>query len=198
MTAVVLATRNRHKRDELDRILRSCGLELEIHTLDEFPEAPEVAETEDTFEGNALLKARALAAHTGMPAIADDSGLCVDALHGAPGVRSARWSGATHDVDQANLMKVLAQTVDVPDAQRGASFVCAAAYVEPGGREFTVRGEVRGHLRREPVGEHGFGYDPIFQPEGYQVTTAQMTATQKDAISHRGNALRALAASLEG
>lgn len=191
---VVLATRNDHKRVELERILRDAAVDVNLATVAEFPDAPEVEETEDTFEGNALLKARALAAFTGLPAIADDSGLCVDALDGAPGVRSARWSGATVDVDRANLDAVLAQTRDAAD--RSARFVCAAAYVEPSGRELVVRGEVRGTLRREPVGDNGFGYDPIFQPDGFDVTTAQMTAAQKDAISHRGNALRALAALL--
>lgn len=190
---VVLATRNLHKLEELDRILRGAGVELDLVTIADFPAAPEVDETEDTFEGNALLKARALAAFTGLPAIADDSGLCVDALDGAPGVLSARWSGAVHDVDRSNLHAVLDQVAHVPDADRGAGFVCAAVYVEPGGRELTVRGEVRGRLLREPVGENGFGYDPIFVPEGFEVTTAQMSPAEKDAISHRGMALRGLA-----
>ena len=130
-------------------------------------------------------------AHTGLPAIADDSGLCVDALDGAPGVFSARWSGAEVDVDRANLNKVLEQTVDVSDERRGASFVCAAVYVEPSGFELTARGEVHGHLLRAAVGDGGFGYDPIFQPYGYDRTTAELTAEEKDAISHRGQALRA-------
>jgi XTP/dITP diphosphohydrolase len=165
--------------------------------VDEFPEAPEVAETEDTFEGNALLKARSLTAHTGLPAIADDSGLCVDALSGAPGVHSARWSAATHDVDQANLAKVLAQMSDVPDSERGAAFVCVAAYADPSGQELVARGELRGQLLRAPVGGNGFGYDPIFLPEGRSETTAQMTSEEKDAISHRGLALRSLVTKLQ-
>ena len=189
---LVLATRNAHKADELRRILNAHGIQATLHLVSEFPDAPEVEETEDTFEGNALLKARALAAHTGMPAIADDSGLCVDALDGAPGILSARWSGATENVDRANLEKVLEQIADVPDEQRGAQFVCAAAYVSPDGNEFTVRGTLRGHLRQEPVGGNGFGYDPIFQPEGYDITTAEMSAEQKDSISHRGQALEQL------
>jgi XTP/dITP diphosphohydrolase len=117
----------------------------------------------------------------------------VAALDGAPGVFSARWSGAEVDVDRANLNKVLEQTADVPDEGRGASFVCAAVYVEPGGFELTARGEVHGHLLRAAAGDGGFGYDPIFVPNGFEITTAQMTANEKDAISHRGRALRALA-----
>ena len=193
MQRIVLATRNTHKREELQRILQAAGLDVELVTIDQFPDAPEVEETEDTFEGNALLKAQALAAHTGLPAIADDSGLCVDALGGAPGVLSARWSGATINVDAANLAQVLQQLEDVPDAQRTASFVCVAVYADPQGNTIVERGEVHGHLLREPVGAGGFGYDPIFVPDGFTVTTAQMSPAEKDAISHRGRALRALA-----
>ncbi|MBU6347516.1 MAG: RdgB/HAM1 family non-canonical purine NTP pyrophosphatase [Actinomycetales bacterium] len=196
-TQVVLATRNAHKAQELARILSQLNLAIELLTVDNFPDAPEVEETEDTFEGNALLKARALVAHTGLPAIADDSGLCVDALAGAPGVLSARWSGATENVDQENLELVLRQLVHAPDEQRGAQFVCAAVLVMPDGSEVVVRGSVAGELLREPRGTGGFGYDPIFVPDGFSITTAEMSAEQKDAISHRGQALRKLAVEMQ-
>jgi len=189
---VVLATRNRKKLDELQRILNAEGLSIHILSLDEFPDAPEVAETESTFAGNALLKARAIAAATGLPAVSDDSGLCVDALNGMPGVLSARWAGG-HGDDDANLDLVLAQIEDVPDRRRTAAFHCAAAVALPDGTERVVEGSVEGVLLRERRGENGFGYDPIFQPHGMSITTAQMSAQEKDAISHRGQAMRALA-----
>ncbi len=189
----VLASRNSHKVEELDRILKLAGIDAQLLTVADFPDAPEVPETESTFEGNALLKARALAKHTGLTAIADDSGLCVNALNGMPGVLSARWSGSDNDADRANMDLVLRQIHDVPDVRRGAQFVCAAAVVRADGEEFTVRGTVDGVLVREPRGTHGFGYDPIFVPNGFDVTTAEMTADQKDAISHRGQAMRQLA-----
>jgi XTP/dITP diphosphohydrolase len=190
--AVVLATRNRKKLDELQRILEAAGLDIELLSIDAFPDAPEVAETESTFAGNALLKARAIAQATGLPAVADDSGLCVDALNGMPGVLSARWAGG-HGDDEANLDLVLAQIGDVPDRRRTASFRCAAAIALPDGTERVVEGSVDGELLRERRGVNGFGYDPIFVPLGYGVTTAQMSAEEKDAISHRGLAMRALA-----
>jgi XTP/dITP diphosphohydrolase len=149
-----------------------------------------VPETGATFEENALLKGRAIAAYTGLPSVADDSGLCVDALNGMPGVLSARWAGGD---DKANLDLVLAQVADVPEARRGAHFTCAAALVVPGSREHVVTGRVDGRLIREPRGSGGFGYDPIFLPDGFDITTAEMTAEEKDAISHRGRAFRALA-----
>jgi len=194
---IVLATSNANKLTELARILEHQGLKIELATVAEFPGAPVVAETENTFEGNALLKARALCSFTGLAALADDSGLCVNALNGMPGIFSARWSGATHDADEANLQLVLRQLADVPDVRRRAQFVCAAALVLPDGQEFTVRGTVEGRLIREPVGDYGFGYDPIFMPDGFAITTAQMDALEKDAISHRGNALRDMALILE-
>lgn len=190
--SIVIATRNAHKLEELDRILRAAGIDVELLSVDKFPGAPEVDETEDSFEGNALLKARALAQFTGLPAIADDSGLCVDALNGSPGILSARWSGATENVDATNLALVLEQTVDVPDDKRGAQFVCAAAYVLPDGTEHVVRGTVEGRLLRSPQGTNGFGYDPIFVPAGFSKTTAEMTPAEKDAISHRSKALAEL------
>lgn len=189
----VLATRNTHKATELKRILEELDLDCELVTVADFPGAPEVEETETTFEGNALLKARALAKFTGLAAIADDSGLCVDALEGDPGVLSARWSGATENVDQANLDLVLEQIKDVAKENRGAKFFCAAVAVFPDGRELVAIGEMLGHLLNAPTGENGFGYDPIFVPTGFTKTTAQMTATEKDAISHRGKALNQLA-----
>jgi XTP/dITP diphosphohydrolase len=192
---VVLATRNAAKLRELARILGaedSGGAQIRLAGLDEFPGAPDVPETGATFEENALLKARAIASYTGLPAVADDSGLCVDALSGMPGVLSARWAGG-HGDDRANLELVLAQVADVPDTRLGAQFVCAAALVVPVGRETVVTGRVEGRLIRSPRGRGGFGYDPIFLPDGFDQTTAEMTAEAKDAISHRGRAFRALA-----
>ncbi len=189
----VIATRNSHKATELKRILEELDLDCELFTVADFPGAPEVEETESTFEGNALLKARALAKFTGLAAIADDSGLCVDALDGNPGVLSARWSGATENVDQANLELVLEQVKDVAPENRGAEFVCAAVAVFPDGQELIAIGEMLGHLLDAPTGENGFGYDPIFVPQGFEISTAQMSATEKDAISHRGKALNDLA-----
>lgn len=191
-SSVVLATRNRKKLDELQRILEAAGLDIELLGIDAFPDAPEVAETESTFAGNALLKARAIAQATGLPAVADDSGLCVDALNGMPGVLSARWAGG-HGDDEANLDLVLAQISDVPDRRRTASFRCAAAVALPDGTERVVEGSIDGELLRERRGTNGFGYDPIFVPLGHDMTTAQMSAEEKDAISHRGQAMRALA-----
>jgi XTP/dITP diphosphohydrolase len=187
---LVLATRNAGKLRELARIL---GTQVALTGLEEFPDAPDVPETGATFEANALLKARAIAGHTGLPAAADDSGLCVDALGGMPGVLSARWAGR-HGDDKANLDLVLAQVADVPDARLRARFVCAAALVVPGNavREVVVTGSLDGRLVRVPRGTGGFGYDPIFLPDGFSQTTAEMTAEAKDAISHRGRAFRAL------
>ncbi len=189
----VLATRNDHKVQEVTRILQAEGIDIELIALPS--DAPDVAETESTFAGNALLKARSAAEATGLPAIADDSGLCVDALHGMPGVLSARWSGR-HGDDAANLALVLAQLSEVPDARRGAQFVCAAAWVVPDSHEHVVEGMLEGTLAHEPRGSHGFGYDPIFMPQGYALTTAELRPHEKDAISHRGQALRALARSV--
>lgn len=192
---LVLATRNEHKVVELRRILGAAGLErVELIGLDHYPEVPDVAETGATFEANALLKARAVAQATGQVTIADDSGLAVEALNGMPGVLSARWSGGLGDT--ANLELVLAQVGDTPDDRLGASFECAAVAVFPDGREFTAHGRVVGRLARAPRGHNGFGYDPIFVPTGLDHTTAEMSAADKDAISHRGRAFRDLAAQL--
>ncbi len=190
MTRVVLASRNAHKIEEMARMLDDAGLRIEVVGIDSFADVPEVAETEASFEGNALLKARAVCAATGVPAVSDDSGLCVDALNGMPGVLSARWSGGAGDV--ANLELVLAQLGDTPDERLGAQFLCAVALVLPDGREAVVHGEMPGHLVRSPRGANGFGYDPIFVPYGGSRTSAELSSAEKDAISHRGNALRAL------
>jgi XTP/dITP diphosphohydrolase len=187
---VVLASRNPAKVAELSRILAGSGVELV--GLGGFPGLRDVAETEPTFAENALLKARAARDGTGLPAVADDSGLTVDALNGMPGVLSARWSGR-HGDDAANLDLLLAQIADVPEERRGAAFVCAAAAALPAGREVVVEGRVRGRLLRARRGTGGFGYDPIFVPDGDTRTTAEMGAEEKDAISHRGQAFRALA-----
>jgi len=184
---IVLASRNTAKLAELRRIL---GAGYDLLPLPD--DAPDVAETGGTFEENALLKARAAAAASGLTAVADDSGLRVDALNGMPGVLSARWAGRRAD-DAANLELLLDQLTDVPDGRRGAAFVCAAAVATPDGEERVVVGEVRGALIREPRGSGGFGYDPIFVPHGDTRTTAEMSAAEKDAISHRGQAFRALA-----
>jgi XTP/dITP diphosphohydrolase len=199
---LILATANPHKLAELARILAAAQVGVELAGLGEFPGAPDVAETGATFAENALLKARAVAQFTGLPAVADDSGLCVDALNGMPGVLSARWSGG-HGDDEGNLCLVLAQLADVPDDRRGAHFACAAALALPSGREHVSEGAVHGTLIREPRGANGFGYDPIFVPDPAELppedaalaglTTAEMAPDAKDAISHRGRALRALA-----
>jgi XTP/dITP diphosphohydrolase len=192
---MVLATRNAHKVIELRRILHAAGLEsVELIGLDAYPDLPDVPETGATFEANALLKASAVAAATGLIALADDSGLAVDALGGMPGVLSARWSGGLGDA--ANLQLVLAQLADVPDDRRGASFECAAAAVLPDGAQVVVRGQLTGSITRTPRGTNGFGYDPIFVPTGGSRTTAELDPDEKDAISHRGVAFRALAARL--
>ena len=188
----VLATRNRGKLAELSVILADAGLHDEVLDLDDV-HVPDTRETGVTFEENALLKAREVVAGTGLPAIADDSGLVVDVLGGAPGVFSARWSGR-HGDDAANLRLLLAQLADVPAEHRTARFVCAAVAVWPDGREVVERGELHGTLTFAPRGSNGFGYDPIFEvqtPAGPR-TTAELDAEQKHAISHRGRAFRAL------
>lgn len=192
MTRVLLATRNPKKLGELRRILEAEGVSgIEVVGLADVEEFDEAPETGATFEDNALAKARDAAAATGLPSVADDSGLTVDALGGMPGVLSARWAGR-HGDDQANLELVLAQTSDTPDERMGAAFVCATALAVPGRGETVVRGEWRGTLARKPRGTNGFGYDPIFVPEGETRTSAELDPVEKDAVSHRGRALRAL------
>jgi XTP/dITP diphosphohydrolase len=186
---VLLATRNAGKLAELRRMLADGP--VEVVGLADVPEFPDAPETGATFAENALAKARDAANATGLPAVADDSGLAVDALNGMPGVLSARWSGR-HGDDVANLKLLLGQLTDVPDERRGAAFVCAAALVVPGGLETVVHGEWTGRIVREPRGSGGFGYDPIFVPDGEQRTSAELSPEEKDAASHRGLAMRAL------
>jgi len=190
---LVLATRNQGKITEFRRILDALAPgEIELVGVDQFPDLVDVEETGSTFEENSLLKARYTSHATGLPAIADDSGLCVDALNGDPGIYSARWAGA-HGDDQANIVKVLEQLKDIDDEKRGAHFMCVASLVLPDGREHVAEGRFDGHILREPVGENGFGYDPIFQPLGFTISSAQMSAEEKDLLSHRGKSLRQIA-----
>jgi len=192
VTKLLLATRNAKKLGELRRILAAEGISgIEVLGLADVPAFPEAPETAPDFEGNAVAKARDAVAACGLPAIADDSGIAIDALNGMPGVLSARWSGK-HGDDEANLNLVLGQLGDVPDERRGAQFVCAAALVLVSGEETVVRGEWRGTMVRERRGTNGFGYDPIFRPDGESRTSAEMEPAEKDAVSHRGRALRAL------
>ncbi|GAA2090684.1 RdgB/HAM1 family non-canonical purine NTP pyrophosphatase [Streptomyces albiaxialis] len=188
---LILATRNAHKVTELKAILADAGLDLDLVGADAYPEIPDVKETGVTFAENALLKAHALARATGLPAVADDSGLCVDVLGGAPGIFSARWAG-THGDDRANLDLLLAQLSDIDAAHRAAHFECAAALALPDGTERVVNGRLRGTLRHAPSGSGGFGYDPVLQPEGENRTCAELSPGEKNAISHRGKAFRAL------
>ncbi|GAB7048110.1 RdgB/HAM1 family non-canonical purine NTP pyrophosphatase [Catenuloplanes indicus] len=194
MTKLLLATRNAKKLTELQSILDAAlgASRVQLVGLDSVPEYPEVPESGLTFGENALIKAREGVRHTGLPTVADDSGLTVDALSGMPGVFSARWSGR-HGDDRANTDLVLAQIGDVPEQHRGAAFVCAAALVLPGGKEHLVDGRMTGRLLRAPRGEGGFGYDPVFIADGQQKTNAELTPEEKNAISHRGKAFRALA-----
>ena len=188
---VVLATNNAKKLTELRRIVAAAAPDVEVLALSDVGTYPEPAETELTFEGNALLKARACVAATGLPALADDSGLSVDLLNGMPGVRSARWSGP-EATDRSNNELLLAQLDDVPDARRTAQFRCAMALVLPDGAEHVRLGNLPGRLLRAPVGENGFGYDPLFVADGHERSTAELDAAAKDAISHRGQAIRAI------
>ncbi|HEU5007746.1 MAG TPA: RdgB/HAM1 family non-canonical purine NTP pyrophosphatase [Jatrophihabitantaceae bacterium] len=190
MTRILLASRNAKKLAELRRILAPELPAIEVVGLDDVPAYDEVPETGATFADNALIKAREGFAHTGLPTVADDSGLAVDALNGMPGVLSARWSGK-HGDDEANLRLLVGQLGDTPEDRLGAEFRCAVALVDAGG-EVVVDGRMPGRLIREPRGTNGFGYDPIFVPDGYEQTSAELSAEEKDAISHRGHALRAL------
>ena len=191
---LLLATANKKKLVELQRILDTAlgRSRVELVGLADLEDYPDVPETGLTFGENALIKAREGVKRTGLPTVADDSGLAVDALNGMPGVFSARWSGR-HGDDAANLDLVLAQISDVGDEQRGAAFVCAAALVLPNGREHLVEGRQSGRILRQRRGEGGFGYDPIFQGDGQSQTNAELSPDAKDAISHRGKAFRELA-----
>ena len=190
---LVLATRNQGKITEFRRILEELAPgQIELIGVDKFPDLVDVEETGTSFEENSLLKARYTSQATGLPAIADDSGLCVDALNGDPGIFSARWAGV-HGNDQANLEKVLDQLKDVPDQKRTAHFKCVASLVLPDGREQVAEGRFEGHILHAPVGGNGFGNDPIFQPLGLSISSAQMSAQEKDLVSHRGKSLRAIA-----
>ena len=191
MTRLILATRNAGKITELHAILADAGLTHDLVGADAYPDVPDVKETGVTFAENALLKAHALAQATGLPAVADDSGLCVDILGGAPGIFSARWAGR-HGDDAANLALLLAQLGDIDTPHRGAYFACAAALALPDGTERVVEGRLTGTLRTAPAGAYGFGYDPILQPDGETRTCAELTPDEKNAISHRGKAFRAL------
>ncbi|HZP15801.1 MAG TPA: RdgB/HAM1 family non-canonical purine NTP pyrophosphatase [Nocardioides sp.] len=192
-----LASRNAKKLGELDRILGPLLPGLDVVGLDDVEFYEEPVEDGATFADNALIKARTGFAATGLATVADDSGLCIDALNGMPGVLSARWAGPPKS-DQRNNELVLAQLADVPDDRRGAAFACVIAYVD-GDREIVVTGEMRGRIRHEVSGAGGFGYDPLFEPdEAPGRTSAELTPAEKDAISHRGHALRALAAALAG
>ncbi|SHK92536.1 RdgB/HAM1 family non-canonical purine NTP pyrophosphatase [Actinacidiphila paucisporea] len=189
---LVLATRNAHKVVELRAILAGAGLDVDLVGADAYPDIPDVKETGVTFAENALLKARALAEATGLPAVADDSGLCVDVLGGAPGIFSARWAGR-HGDDAANLALLLAQLGDIDTPHRAAHFACAAALALPDGTTRVAEARLTGTLRHTPAGTGGFGYDPILQPDGDTRTCAELTPAEKNAISHRGKAFRALA-----
>lgn len=195
MTRVFLASRNAKKLAEMARILREHAPDIEVVGLDDVTAYDEPVEDQPTFEGNALLKARAGAQATGLPSLADDSGLCVDALNGMPGVLSARWAGPPKD-DTRNNALLLAQLEDVPDERRGAHFACAVAFVQPGGPEIVVHGQMAGRVIREPRGSGGFGYDVLFVADEHvaeDLTSAELSAEEKDLISHRGRALRELA-----
>lgn len=195
---VFLASRNAKKLAEMERILRDHLPDVEVLGLDDVAPYDEPVEDRPTFEGNALLKARAGLAHTGLPSLADDSGLCVDALNGMPGVLSARWSGpplgSKDRADDRNNALLLAQLEDVPDERRGAHFMCAVAFCAPGIDELVVEGRMDGRIIRETRGSGGFGYDVVFVADDHPgPTTAELSVEDKDAISHRGRALREIA-----
>lgn len=193
MRKLVLATRNQGKVKEFQRLIQEHSQDIEVIGLDSFPDLPEIEETGDSFEANALLKARAVAEFTGLPALADDSGLCVDALNGDPGIYSARWAGV-HGDDVANNAKLLDQLSGVNE--RGAQFKCVVALVIPmenGEQVLIETGSISGFIVDEPRGEHGFGYDPLFAPHGSSLTFGEFPHGEKDKISHRGQAFRKIA-----
>jgi len=192
---IVLATRNKKKIEEIKRIVE--GISISILTFEDFPRLPEVEEDGTTFEKNAIKKAVVVAKHTGKPALADDSGLEVYALHGDPGTLSARYAGKDAD-DRKNIEKLLSEMSLVPDEQRKARFICSIALALPDGRVRIFSGSVEGRIGREPKGCRGFGYDPVFYPEGHNRTFAEMRDDEKDDLSHRGKALREFQGYLKG
>lgn len=199
MREIVLATRNLGKVAEFERLLKDLtdqnGIEpIKVLGLSHFPQMPDVEETGATFVENSLLKSRAVAKYANLPAIADDSGLCIDYLNGDPGIFSARWAGE-HGNDAANNAKVLKQLEGVPTEKRGAYFTCVVTLVFPMGHknegvEVIESGKLSGTLAFEPKGSGGFGYDPLFLPMGFEVTMAEISPAAKDEISHRGRAMR--------
>ncbi|MBV7363545.1 RdgB/HAM1 family non-canonical purine NTP pyrophosphatase [Actinomycetaceae bacterium TAE3-ERU4] len=195
---LILATHNAHKVQEVRNILAKRLPQFQEQWIISAAElnVPEPVEDGLTFAENSLIKARTLVAATGLPAVADDSGITVKALGGAPGIFSARWAGK-HGDDRANRQLLLNQLADLPPAHRQAAFVCAACLVTPSGEETVEIGELTGHLATVEGGENGFGYDPIFVPTGYEITTAQMLPDEKNRISHRAKALNALAPAIE-
>jgi XTP/dITP diphosphohydrolase len=193
VTRVFLASRNAKKLEEMRRILAEHLPDIEVLGLDDVTPYDEPVEDQPTFSGNALLKAHAGLAATGLPSVADDSGLCVDALNGMPGVLSARWSGQPKS-DQRNNALLLEQLGDVPDERRGAHFTCAVAFCAPGLDPLVVEGRMDGRIIRETRGSGGFGYDVVFVAEEFpDRTTAELDPRDKDAVSHRGRALREIA-----
>jgi XTP/dITP diphosphohydrolase len=183
---IVIATRNRKKVEEFMRILAETGIVM--LTPDDFPDCPETPEDRDTFHGNAVIKAVSVSKYTGMAAVSDDSGLEVYSLHGAPGVKSARYAGDVSS-DSENTEKLLADLKDIPAADRGARFVCVLALAFPDGRVEAFEGTVEGHVIEKPSGTGGFGYDPVFRPLGFDRTFGEMSSSEKDTLSHRGKAL---------
>jgi XTP/dITP diphosphohydrolase len=197
MRKLVLATQNSGKIKEFERLLAEFVNDVQVLGLRDFPDMPDIAETGASFIENSLLKARGISDFTKLPALADDSGLCIDYLNGDPGIYSARWSGV-HGDDAANISKVLSQLDGVPPSDRSAHFKCEVALVFPNGheqqgREITESGKLSGSITLSPRGSAGFGYDPIFQPLGSELTLGELTHEEKDRISHRGIAMRAIA-----
>jgi XTP/dITP diphosphohydrolase len=192
MRKLVLATHNSGKIQEFQRLLAEFVSDVQVLGLKDFPDMPDIAETGKTFIENSLLKAHGICEFTKLPTLADDSGLCIDYLNGDPGVYSARWSGV-HGNDAANIEKVLSQLEGVPLSNRSAHFICEVALVFPTGNELTERGKLSGFITLSPRGTAGFGYDPIFQPVGSELTLGELAHGEKDKISHRGIAMRAIA-----
>jgi XTP/dITP diphosphohydrolase len=192
MRKLVLATHNGGKIKEFERLLAEFASDVQVLGLRDFPDMPDIPETGKTFLENSLLKARGICEFTKLPTLADDSGLCIDYLNGDPGIYSARWSGV-HGNDAANIEKVLSQLEGVPLSNRSAHFICEVALVFPTGNELTESGKLSGFITLSPRGTAGFGYDPIFQPVGSELTLGELAHGEKDKISHRGIAMRAIA-----